>query len=307
MGRPTESEPPGALCDPRFTMNQLIEFLFPELGARGAIVEFDQGIETMLGSRPYPPDVRRLLGQAVAAMPLLSANTKFQGRMSLQFQGRGELKMLVAQIEGILQVRGMAKCDPRATGDFETLMRGGLLGLLLEPARGEQNYQAMVSIEGGSLAAALEHYYAASEQIPSRMRLAVGDGRIRGIVLQRLPLGEKHSTPEHWEHLCTLFATLGEAELAGTDAQTLMHRLFHAETLRLFETRPVHLSCRCGRAGIGAMLLSLGEDELNGHLVEHGGFDVTCEFCGRQYRFSRGDVADLLLSARTQSGSPTRH
>ncbi|MFA5939046.1 MAG: Hsp33 family molecular chaperone HslO [Sinimarinibacterium sp.] len=288
-------------------MNKLTEFVFPDLGARGAIVEFDEGIEAMLGSRPYPLDVRRLLGQAVAAMPLLAANTKFEGRMSLQFQGHGALKMLVAQIESSLQVRGMAKCDAQAQGDFETLMRGGLLGLLLEPARGEQNYQAVVAIEGDSLATALEHYYARSEQIPSLMRLAVGDGRIRGIVLQRLPLGEKHSSDEHWEHLTALFATLGEAELAATDATTILHRLFHAETLRLFEPRPVHLNCRCSRRSIATMLLSLGESELKEHIAEHGKFDVTCEFCGRQYLFTADDVGELLLTARTQPSSATRH
>lgn len=288
-------------------MNQLTEFLFPDLGARGAIVEFDEGIDAILGSRPYPDDVRRLVGQAVAAMPLLAANTKFRGRMSLQFQGRGPLTMLVAQIEADLQVRGMAKCAEHAAGDFESLMGGGLLGLLLEPERGDRNYQAMVAIEGGSLAAALEHYYASSEQIPSLMRLAADGGRIRGIVLQRLPLGEKHSSERNWEHLCALFATLGEAELARTDAATVLRRLFHAETVKLFAPQPVRLNCRCSRDGIAAMLLALGEAELDDHLREHGRVDVTCEFCGRAYPFSGDEVRDLMMQVRTQPSNATRH
>ena len=288
-------------------MNQLTEFLFPDLGARGAVVEFDEGIDAMLGARPYPADVRRLVGHAVAAMPLLAANTKFRGRMSLQFQGKGPLTMLVAQIEGDLQVRGMAKCSEQASGDFESLMGGGLLGLLLEPERGDRNYQAVVAIEGGSLAAALEHYYANSEQVPSCMRLAAEGGRIRGIVLQRLPLGEKHSSEQNWEHLCALFATLGEAELAQTDALTILRRLFHAETLRLFDPQPVNLSCRCNRDSISAMLLSLGESELEEHLREHGRVDVTCEFCGRAYPFTGDDVRVLMMQARTQPSNATRH
>lgn len=286
-------------------MNQLTEFLFPELGVRGAIVEFDEGIEAMLGSRPYPPDVRRLLGQAVAALPLLAANTKFDGRMSLQFQGQGALAMLVAQIEGHLHLRGMAKCSAEASGDFAALMHGGTLALLLEPARGSQSYQAMVEIEGDSLAMALENYYVRSEQIPSLMRLAVGEHGIRGIVLQRLPLGEKNSSVENWELIRALFGTLGEVELAETPAETILRRLFHAEDLRLFEPRPVELSCRCSRPSIATMLLSLGEDEIREHLEEHAQFDVTCEFCGRQYLFSRTDVDALLLAARTQPAPRT--
>lgn len=287
--------------------NTLHEFLMPELGVRGAIVEFDTGVEEMLGARPYPPDVRRLLAHSLAAMTLLSANTKFEGRMGLQFQGKRALKMLVAQIEADLRVRAMAKADADAVGDFHELMHGGLLGLLLEPEHGDQNYQAMVAIEGHSLAQALEAYYERSEQIPSKMLLASDSGRIRGIVLQRLPLGEKGSTELNWEHVCTLFATLGEAELVEVDAQTLLYRLFHEETLRIYEPRQVHLTCRCSRQSIGVMLLSLGEAELDDHLSEHAQVDVTCEFCGREYRFTREDVDELFLSARMQPDNTTRH
>ena len=60
--------------------NLLTEFLFPALGARGALIEFDEGVDAMLGSRPYPADVRHLLGDAVAAMPLLASHARFAGR-----------------------------------------------------------------------------------------------------------------------------------------------------------------------------------------------------------------------------------
>src|SRR3546814_10066133 len=81
----------------------------------------------MLGSRPYPADVRKLLAQTVAAMPLLAAHTKLEGRISLQFQhDEGAVQLLIAQVEhgrggspetGLL-VRGMAKANADAQGDF---------------------------------------------------------------------------------------------------------------------------------------------------------------------------------------------
>lgn len=287
--------------------NQITEFVFPELGAHGAIVEFDEGIDAMLGARPYPADVRRLLGQAVAAMPLLAVHARYEGRLSLQFQGPQALKMLVAQIESGLRVRGMAKCEGEAAGDFQALMHGGTLGLLIEPEVGAQNYQALVAIHGDSLAASLEHYFAQSEQLPTLLRLAWGPKRVSGLMLQRLPLSEIGSSEANWEHLSHLFATLGEAELAETDARVVLHRLFHAETVRLLEPRAVTLTCRCSRPGIAAMLLSLGEQELQDHLAERQTVDVTCEFCGREYVFTAADVGDLLLKARMQPGSQQRH
>lgn len=299
--------------------NRLTEFLLPELGVRGAIVEFESGVDTMLGSRPYPEAVRQLLAQAVAAMPLLASHTKLDGRISLQFQsgsGHGAVQLLVAQIEcgrhggepqPTLRVRGMAKSAADASGGFVELLQGGQLGLLLEPDNGGQTYQALVPIEGRRLSDALEFYFAQSEQLPTRLRLAYGNGQIRGLLLQRLPLSEIGSSEDNWQHAEILFATLQETELAATPALTVLRRLFHAETLRVFDAQQVQLACRCSRDGIAAMLLSLGAAEIEEHLREHEGFEVTCEFCGREYRFSGDEARGLFLASHLQPSNQTRH
>src|SRR5580698_6184312 len=110
----------------------------------------------MLGVRHYPAPVRALVGEALAASPLLADRLTFEGRIHLQFQGHGALKLLVTQIDHRLQVRGMAKADAGASGSFGELVQGGRLALMLEPDRGSQRYQAMVPIAGASLAEALE-------------------------------------------------------------------------------------------------------------------------------------------------------
>jgi molecular chaperone Hsp33 len=201
----------------------------------------------------------------------------------------------------------MAKCDEHAAGDFQALMQGGMLGLLMEPETGAQNYQALVGIEGQTLGAALEHYFAQSEQLPTLLRLGWHEGRLAGLLLQRMPLGENGSSEQNWEHLQHLFATLGEQELATVDARTVLHRLFHAEQLRLLDTHSVELTCRCSREGISTMLLSLGEAELQDHLSEHREVEVTCEFCGHQYQFTQADIDTMFLAARMQPASVTRH
>ncbi|NGY06734.1 Hsp33 family molecular chaperone HslO [Solimonas terrae] len=294
--------------------NRLTEFLLPDLGVRGAIVEYEAGVDTMLGSRPYPADVRKLLAQAVAAMPLLAAHTKLEGRISLQFQhSEGPVQLLIAQVESAqgvdagMRVRGMAKAEADAQGDFAALMQGGQFGLLIEPERGGQNYQAIVAIEGQHLADAMEFYFAQSEQLPSLLRLAYDGTHIRGLMLQRLPLGEKNSSEDHWQHVSVLFNTLQEAELAETPGLTILRRLFHEDDVRVFDPQPVHLACRCSREGIGAMLRSLGEAEVEDHLQEHGKFDVTCEFCGREYSFSASDARQLFVPANSQPSNDTRH
>ena len=283
----------------------LTDFLFPAYGVRGAIVEITTGIGDMLDLRPYATDVRKIVGQAIAAMPLLASHSKFEGRINLQFQGKGPIKLLVAQIDRHLVVRGMAKAADDVQGSFRELLSGGTLAMMLDPDVGTQDYQAVVPIEGEKLADALEGYFAQSEQLPTMLRLGMSEGRLAGILLQRLP--EEVADEQGWEHLQVLLNTLEEKELTSIDSHTLMHRLFHAEDLRMFEPRTVKLSCRCDRGSIATMLLGLGEEELAPVLQERGKVDVTCECCGREYIFMPHDVSELFSAAIGEPETPTRH
>lgn len=282
---------------------QLTPLLFDARGVRGAILRITTGVEAMFGHRDYPPDVRRLLGQACAAAPLLAAHLKFDGRLGIQLQNGSALPLMVVQVDHALQVRGMAKYTDGAAGGFPALARDGVLGLTLEP-RGGQRYQAMVEVRGETLSDALEGYFEQSEQLPTRLCLAADDGHLAGLMLQRLPGRE---ADDGWTHLQALFETLGEAELLALSPAEILHRLFHQEDLRVFEPRPVALRCSCSRAGISAMLLSLGEAELAPVLASQGQVEVGCEFCGAQYRYSPQDVAELFQAQHAEQGDQPLH
>ena len=137
-------------------MNRLTGFVFENKVAHGAFVELSEGVGEMLGRRAYSGDVRSLLGEAMAAMPLLATHLGYEGRINLQFQGEDAVKMLVAQVDHHLEVRAMAKAPEELQGSFTGLLRGGVLALMLEPnAEHRESTQASVPIEGTSLAQAL--------------------------------------------------------------------------------------------------------------------------------------------------------
>jgi molecular chaperone Hsp33 len=278
----------------------LTSFLLAERGARGAVVDIRNGVDAMLGLRDYPASVRTLVGEALAASPLLADRLKFEGRIHLQFQGQGPLKLLVTQIDHRLQVRGMAKADADAHGNFCELVQGGRLALMLEPDRGTQRYQAMVPVTGERLAEALEDYYARSEQLPTLLRLHSSPQRLVGLMLQRLPVDESAESDENWQHLRALMASVEAEELGACEPEVLLRRLFHAETVRVFTPRPVLLSCRCDRASISALLLALGEEEVESVISERGELEVTCEFCGQSYAYSKLDARELFAAARVR-------
>lgn len=283
--------------------NRLLPFKIENRGVRGFAVEITDGIPELLGWREYAPGVFRLLGHALAATPILAADLGEGARFNLQFQGAAgqALKMLVAQTNHSLLLRGMAKCAPETDGDFQQLMQGGTLACMLEPkAGGADRYQAVVGILGDNLAEALEIYFAQSEQLRTRICLGAAPGRFAGLMVQRLPEG---CSDDDWLHVYHLFQTLREDELLSTGPETLLQRLFAEDTVRVFNPRPVTLQCQCSHAQISAMLLGLGEAELQPVLAEQGRIDVTCEFCGRNYGYREAEVRELFAGASAQQGA----
>ncbi len=281
--------------------NRLVPFLIENRGVRGFAVEITDGIPELLGWRQYSPDLLRLLGHSLAATPLLAADIDRDARFNLQFQGANgqPLKMLVAQVNQQMQLRGMAKCDAGTEGDFQALMGGGTLACMLEPkSGGAERYQAMVEILGDKLSEALEIYFAQSEQLRTRICLGASASKFAGLMMQRLPEG---CSDDDWVHVYHLFQTLQEPELLAVDAETLLRRLFAEDTVRVFTPRPITLQCQCSHAQISAMLLGLGEEELQPLLSELGRVDVTCEFCGQNYGYREVEVRELFAAAKAKA------
>jgi molecular chaperone Hsp33 len=286
-------------------VNDLTAFAFDSHVAHGAIVQVEAGVAGMLRHRAYSPDVMRLIGEAMAAMPLLATHMRFEGRINLQFRGEGAMKMLVAQIDHHLHVRGMATAPDNHAGTFEELLFGGILALMLEPSGANaQASQALVLIQGQRLEQALEAYFAQSEQLPTLVRLTADGERIAGFLLQRMP--HVSDDDEDWNRLKILASTLAHDELMATEPVRLLTRLFADEPIRAFAPRAVAVTCRCNRAGIERMILSLGRDEADSIVREQGQVSVTCEFCGQQYVFAAADI-DALFAAIPAGASQRKH
>ncbi len=159
-------------------------------------------------------------------------------------------------------------------------------------------HQLVVEILGENLSEALEIYFAQSEQLRTRICLGASPTKFAGLMVQRLPEG---CADDDWVHVYHLFQTLQEPELLAVDAETLLRRLFNEDTVRVFAPRPIALQCQCSHAQISAMLLGLGEEEMEPVLKEQGRVDVTCEFCGQNYGYREVEVRELFNAARARS------
>ncbi len=283
--------------------DSLYRFIFERLGVRGEMVCLDASWRAILERHPYPPTIQRPLGEALASVLLLTATLKFEGSLILQAQGEGPIRTLVAQATHSHTVRGLARWHGEVeSGDLVHQFGQGRLVLTLAPERGER-YQGIVPLEGSGLGAAIEAYFLGSEQLPTRLWLAVDGERAAGLMLQRMPGGGDDD--DGWNRTTLLADTVSTKELLALPVQQLLHRLFHEEDVRLFEPEPVSFRCGCSRARIADTLRAIGHDEVDAILSEQGNIDVSCEFCNRDYRFDAVDARELFADAIVPTNANT--
>lgn len=277
-------------------------FLFPDSDIRGEIVRLEQSFARVAQARDYPMSVQGLLGEALAAATLMVGTLKFDGRLSLQAQGPGPVSLLLAEATHEGGVRGLAKHGPVPAESPASLRqmlgRDGLMAITIRPAQGRQ-YQGVVPLDASSLAGCLEHYFVQSEQLPTRVWLASGNGRAAGLLLQRLPdrLADAPHNAEMWRQVATLADTLTAEELLDLPPREVLRRLFHEVPPELPPARPVGFACTCSRQRIHNTLVSLGADELQSMLDEQGEITVSCDFCGSEERFDAVDLRQLIHEA----------
>lgn len=283
----------------------LRRFVFEDLGVRGEWVKLTTSWQTAKQHQQGPQNAQLQLGQALAAVVMLSATIKFNGSLILQAQGDGDFKTLVAQSTHDRKIRGLIRSNDHVpVGSLESQFGQGRLVLTIEPDNA-QPYQGVVPLQGKSLATALQTYFEQSEQLKTRLWLFAGENHAAGLLLQELPSQNSYKTD--WEHIEILADTVTEQELLELDCESLLYRLFNEEKVRLFDAEAVEFQCACSRPRIERTLRAMGREELEDILQKHGTIQVGCEFCGEQYLFDKVDVETMLSQDSVVYQSETRH
>ncbi len=281
-------------------------FFFPDTDVRGEYVRLESALTPVLQARDYPLEIQSQLAEALVAACLMAGTLKFDGRLALQAQGQGELSLLLAEATHDNTVRGLAHWkQPVAQAELPNLASllgdQAMMAITLKPQQGK-DYQSLVPLASSDLAACLGDYFRQSEQLPTHIRLAFGNGRATGLLLQRMPdqHADRQANDDRWQTLEMLTGTLTTGELLDLPLDTILHRLFHETPPRLAESVDLRFACTCSRDRVEAMLVSLGHAELQAMLDEQGGADVRCDFCRRNQHFD-ADQLRALVQAATSS------
>jgi len=286
-------------------------FLIETCNVRGQYVHLDNCWAKACARTDYPANVSTILGQAFAATALLAGTIKFEGKLTLQIRGSGDVHLLVVQITNNGNMRGLARWEnePANTIPTEAFGADARMSIIIEADQYSEPYQGIVPLEGESLADAIKHYFAVSEQLKTQVYFAVSDSAVSGLLLQSLPPSEQMvDDDDGWARACALADTLTEQELLQQAPHTLLHRLYHEEQVRLFDSDRLAFVCSCSKERTDSMLINLGKTEVLDIVAEQGEVSISCEFCDAHYRYDRVDVAALFKGyVGSSDSSDTTH
>jgi molecular chaperone Hsp33 len=299
----------------------LIPFEVAALDLRGRLIKLGPALDEILAKHAYPPQVSKLLGEAIVLTTLLGSSLKFEGRFILQTQTDGPVSMIVVNFAAPDRLRAYARFDAaRLKSGLSSgeLLGRGHLAMTIDQGADMSRYQGLVALEGGDFEDAAHEYFLRSEQIPTRVRLAVGeelrgrDGsgphwRAGGLLLQFLPKSYERArqadlhpgdapegtTPhmigddDAWVEGQSLMQTVEDVELIDPElsGERLLFRLFHERGVRVFAVQPVQAKCSCSREAVSSMLSRFSPQDRT-DMIENGKVVVTCEFCSTVYEFT---------------------
>src|SRR3569833_2792988 len=165
----------------------VLPFDISKAGVRGRFVRLASASAQALEAHALPEPAARVAGESLALAALLGSALKLDGRLTVQTKSSGPLDIVTADYYGSSPadgeddasrprgVRGYARLDAeRFAGEtaFAKLAGEGALAITIEPKRGGQTYQGIVSLSPDGLAASAETYFEQSEQMPTVLRLA---------------------------------------------------------------------------------------------------------------------------------------
>lgn len=289
---------------PETGFDQLLGFTIPARDCRGRMVRLGPVLDEILAAHDYPPSVKHVLAEALVLAALMGGLLKDRDdQLTIQAQARdGVISLLVVDYRNG-ELRGYLDHDPAefdtlgAHPDLGQMFGEGYLAITFDLAMTRQRYQGLVPLEGPSLTAAVETYFAQSEQVPTLIRSAVRSGAsgtvAGGMLVQHLPDGEEGRERLHvrfdepeWEHVRTLGASIRPEEIIeqALSLEELVWRLYHEEDeIRVAQGERLTRGCRCTMAHFEEVLARFSREDRRDMADENGIILVDCAFCSKKF------------------------
>jgi molecular chaperone Hsp33 len=254
------------------------------------------------------PAATAALGRVATAALLLGSTLKKDSHLvTVQVRGDGPLGVILASANGRGEVRGLVgnphpEVPDNINGKLNVAGAVGRSGRLtvIKDLGLREPYNSTVELVSGEIGKDFAYYFARSEQIPSAVGLGVFVDRNGGVeaaggyIIQVLGGMSDHEVGEIEREVAGLPHPTTMIR-GGETPEDILARVF-GDGFQVLDQTPVRFHCPCNRDRAERALILLGPAEIDGIIAQQahrGHSDVTCEFCGSNYRFSLQQLASL--------------
>lgn len=314
--------------------DSVLPFQLDASDIRGRVARLDGVLEGILRQHDYPPQVEALVAEMAVLTALIGQTIKLRWKLSLQVQSKGAVRMIATDYYGPTKDGEPARIRAYASFDRDRLTDAppfeqvgeGYFAVMIDQGEGTKPYQGITPLDGGSLSACAEAYFAQSEQLPTRFALSFGRSsgpneaehwRAGGVMLQHMPKASPFAAQgegsgdvlvaddlvqgdeaENWNRANVLLDTVEDLELIGPSVPPtdLLLRLFHEERPRVFEAQAVRFGCTCSEDRVRQSLSIYSSKDLEKMTTDEGRITADCQFCGAHYDL---DPATVGFEAET--------
>jgi molecular chaperone Hsp33 len=301
--------------------DSVLPFQLDASDIRGRVARLDGALEGILRQHDYPPVVEALVAEMALLTAMIGQTIKLRWKLSLQVQSKGAVRMIATDYYGPDEEGNPARIRAYASYDADRLTDAapfeqvgeGYFAVMIDQGEGMTPYQGITPLDGGSLAACAQAYFAQSEQLPTRFSLSFGRSTIAGgaerwraggVMLQHMPKASPFAAKgegsgevlqandlvhgeeeENWVRANALLDTVDDLELIGPSiAPTdLLLRLFHEETPRVYDAQAVRFGCSCSVDRVRQSLSIYSAKDLEKMTTDEGRITADCQFCGAHY------------------------
>ena len=301
--------------------DSVLPFQLDASDIRGRVVRLDGALNGILRQHAYPPQVEALIAEMALLTALIGQTIKLRWKLQLQVQSKGAVRMIATDYYGPEAEGKPARIRAYASYDAERLTEGqpfeqvgeGYFAIMIDQGKGMTPYQGITPLDGSSLAACAEAYFAQSEQLPTRFALAFGRSiepgvgehwRAGGMMLQHMPKASpfmatgqgtgsvltagdlvQGDEAENWNRVNILLDTVDDLELIGPTVapSDLLVRLFHEEQPRVFDPQIVRFGCTCSEERVRQSLSIYSARDIEKMTTDEGEVTADCQFCGAHY------------------------
>ncbi len=189
----------------------------------------------------------------------------------------------------------------------------GAFAILIDQGQGMTPFKGITPLSGASLSSCAETYFHQSEQLPSRFVVKIGtptkanpkanpkatspSWSVAGMMVQHLAANSADTTDaaqkgEDWQRTLAHLNTLKSAELLDKTLphETLLYRLFHQESLRIFPAQAVEFGCTCSKSRVKQALSIYSAKDIEKMTLPDNTLTADCQFCGAHYTLSPDSV-----------------